>query len=89
MHRSFTGATAQAAILTASIPMERSDFLVFEDVMKLLHAEIAAAGSQSEWARQKRVNRTVVNTTLSGRRNLQAKVLTALGLEEITVYRRV
>jgi hypothetical protein len=88
MQQSFIRTAAHAAILT-SIPMERSEFLVFEDVMKLLHAEIAAAGSQSEWARQKRVDRSIVNTTLSGRRNLQPKILTALGLEEITVYRRV
>jgi hypothetical protein len=89
MQQSFTSAAAHASIHTASIPMERSEFLVYEDVMKLLHGEIAAAGSQSEWARQKRVNRIVVNMTLSGRRNLQAKVLTALGLKKITVYRRV
>jgi len=69
--------------------MERAEFLVFEDVMKLLHAEIAAAGSQSEWARQRRVNRSIVNRILSGRRNLQPKVLSALGFEQITVYRRV
>jgi hypothetical protein len=89
MQQSYTRAAAHAAIHTASIPMERSEFLALEDVMKLLHAEIAAAGSQSEWARQKRVNRSIANSILSGRRNLQPKVLTALGLEEITVYRRI
>jgi hypothetical protein len=89
MRQSFTTAAAHAAIHTASIPMERSEFLVYEDVLKLLHGEIAAAGSQSEWARKKRVDRSIVNTALSGRRNLQPKVLTALGLEAITVYRRV
>jgi hypothetical protein len=88
MQQSLTTAAAHAVIHTASIPMERAEFLVFDDVMKLLHAE-AAAGSQSEWAGQKHVNRSIVNSTLSRRRNLQPKVLTALGLEEITVYRRV
>ena len=88
MQQSFPRAAERAAIHTASIPMERAEVLVFEDVLKLLRAEIAAAGSQSEWARQKRVNRSIVNSTPLGRRNLQPKVLTALGLEEITVYRR-
>ena len=89
MQQSFTRGAAHAAILTASIPTERSEFLVVEEVMKILHAEIAAAGSQSEWARQKRISRPALNNALTGRRNLQPKVLRALGLEEITVYRRV
>jgi hypothetical protein len=89
MQQSFTSAAAHAAMLTASMPIKRSEFLVLEDVIKLLHSEIAAAGSQSKWARQKRVNRPIVNSILSGRRRLQPKVLSALGLEEITVYRRV
>jgi DNA-binding phage protein len=87
MQQSFTMAAAHAAILTAST--ERSEFLVVEEVMKILRAEIAAAGNQSEWARQKCISRPALNNALSGRRNLQPKVLRALGLEEITVYRRV
>jgi hypothetical protein len=89
MQQSFTSAAAHAAMPTASMPMERSEFLVFEDVIKLLHSEIAAAGSQSQWARQKSVSRPIVNNVLSGRRNLQPKILSALGLEELAVYRRV
>jgi hypothetical protein len=89
MQQSFTRAAAHADMPTASMPMERSEFLVFEDVIKLLHSEITAAGSQSQWARQKSVHRTTVNSILSGRRRLQPKILSALGLEEITVYRRV
>jgi hypothetical protein len=69
--------------------MKRSKLLVYEDVMKLLRAEIAGAGSQSKWARKKRVNRSVVNNAVSGRGGLQPKILAALGLEAITVYRRV
>ena len=61
MQKSFTSAAAHAAMPTPSMPMERSEFLVFEDVIKLLHSEIAAAGSQSQWARQKSVHRTIVN----------------------------
>jgi hypothetical protein len=89
MQQSFTSAAAHAAMPTASMPMARSEFLVFEEVIKLLHSEIVAAGSQSKWARQKSVDRTIVTSILSGRRSLQPKILSALGLEEITVYRRV
>jgi hypothetical protein len=78
-----------ADVVEGWLPMERSKLLVYEDVMKLLRADIAAAGSQSEWARKKRVDRSVVNTALSGRGTLQPKILTALGLEAMTVYRRV
>jgi integrase len=49
--------------------MGRSEFLLLEDVLKLL--EIAAAGSQSEWARIKGENRPVLNYALRGRRKLQ------------------
>jgi hypothetical protein len=89
MRKSFATAAAHAAMPTASMPVERSKFLVLDDVIRLLHSEIAAAGGQSQWARQKSVNRTSVVSILSGRRNLQPKILRALGLEEITVYRRV
>jgi hypothetical protein len=69
--------------------MTRSEFLLFEDVMNLLRNEIAAAGNQTEWARKKRLNRTTLNAILRGRRKLQPKLLKALGLEKITVYRRL
>jgi hypothetical protein len=85
VQQSFTS----AAVHADSTPIERSEFLVFEDVIRLLHSEIAAAGSQSQWARQKSVQRSNVNSMLWGRRRLQPKILRALGLEEVTVYRRV
>jgi DNA-binding transcriptional regulator YdaS (Cro superfamily) len=69
--------------------MQQSEFLLVEDVLKLLRAEIAAAGSQSEWARIKGVNRPVLNYALRGRRKLQPKILKALGLEKVTVYKRL
>jgi hypothetical protein len=83
------GVLSLAGVVEGWLSMERSKLLVYEDVMKLLRAEIAAAGSQREWARKKRVDRTVVNTALSGRGKLQPKIVKALGLEAITVYRRV
>jgi hypothetical protein len=83
------GVLSLVGVLEAWLPMERSKLLVYEDVMKLLRAEIAGAGSQSEWARQNRVNGSILNISQSSRRNLQLKVPTALWSEEITVYRRV
>jgi hypothetical protein len=69
--------------------MRQPEFLLFEDVLNLLRAEIAATGSQLQWARKKGVDRATLNAALRGRRNLQPKVLKALGLEEVTVYRRL
>jgi hypothetical protein len=69
--------------------MPQSEFLRFEDVVILLRAEIAAAGSQSEWARKHGVDRATLSAALAGRRNLQPRVLEALRLEQVTVYRRL
>jgi hypothetical protein len=68
---------------------QESQFLFFEDAIGLLRAEIAAAGSQLEWAKNKNVDRATLNGALQGRRKLQPKVLKALGLEQVTVYRRL
>jgi hypothetical protein len=67
----------------------RSEVLDGEDVIDLLRAEIAAAGSQSEWARKNRVGRVMLNAALSGHRNMPSDVLEILGLEKVTMYRRV
>lgn len=69
--------------------MRRSEFLLFEDVMNLLRDEIAAAGNQAELARKRRLSRTTLNAVLRGRRKLPANLLKALGLEKITVYKRL
>ena len=68
--------------------MAQSEILLYADVEYLLRAEIAAAGSQSEWARQKNVERSMLNAALRGRRNLPPDVIRALGLEPILAYRR-
>lgn len=68
--------------------MPKSEFLLLEDVLDILRAEVARVGSQSEWARQNEVSRTILNRILSGRRALQPKVLKALGLKETVVYER-
>jgi hypothetical protein len=71
------------------VSIQESQFLAFEDAMGLLRAEIAASGSQLEWAKNKNVDRATLNGALQGRRKLQPKVLKALGLEQVTVYRRL
>ena len=69
--------------------MRQTQFLLFEDAMGLLRTAIEAAGSQQEWAKSNGVDRATLNATLNGRRNLQPKVLQALGLEQVTVYRQL
>ena len=66
-----------------------SEFLLRADVIDLLREEIAAVGSQSEWSKKKRIERTTLNAALRGRRSFQPKLLKALGLEKVVVYRRV
>jgi DNA-binding phage protein len=73
----------------SSEAMAKSEFLVLEDVLNILRAEVATAGGQSQWARQNGVSRTILNRILSGHRNLQPKVLRALGLKETIVYTRL
>jgi hypothetical protein len=69
--------------------IQESQLLFLEDAMGLLRAEIIAAGSQLEWAKNKNVDRATLNGALQGRRKLQPKVLKALGLEQVTVYKRL
>ena len=49
-------------------------------------AEIAKAGSQSEWARKSGVHRTAINAILKGRKKVQHKLIVALGLKKIEAY---
>jgi len=57
-----------------------------DDVLNLLRAEIAKAGSQSEWARKSGVHRTAINAILKGRKKVQHKLIVALGLKKIEAY---
>ena len=59
-----------------------------EEVLNLLREAIADAGSQSEFARRKGVHRTALPAILNGRKNLQPKILTALGLKKVDAYTR-
>ena len=59
-----------------------------DDVLKLMRAAIAEAGSQSEWARRKGINRTAVSAILNGRKGLQPKIVAALQLRKVEAYTR-
>jgi hypothetical protein len=43
----------------------RRELLDSADVLKLLRSEIASAGSQTEWARQKSVDRVTISYVLN------------------------
>src|SRR5215475_1137838 len=53
-----------------------------------MRAAIAEAGSQSEWARRKGINRTAVSAILNGRKGLQPKIVAALQLKKVEAYTR-
>ena len=56
------------------------------DVLNLLRTEIIKAGSQSAWARRAGIDRPTINSILNGRRSLQPKVLSALGVKRVSAY---
>lgn len=60
-----------------------------EQVIAALRQACVSAGSQGAWAAAHGVSPTYVSDTLSGRRDLSDKVLAALGLERVIVYRDV
>jgi hypothetical protein len=67
----------------------KQTLLTEDDVLRLLRAEIAKAGSQLAWASQMGVERTIVNGMLHGKRRPQPKVLRALGLKIVVAYARL
>jgi hypothetical protein len=60
-----------------------------QDVLALLRAEVAKSGSQSKWARQHGVDRSVVSAVINGTKPLQPKIIRALGLKGTIAYARV
>jgi hypothetical protein len=59
-----------------------------DDVIGLLRSEVAKAGSQSKWAKEKGVSRVVVCRILGGNENVRDKIVDALELEKIEFYRK-
>jgi hypothetical protein len=62
------------------------ELLDFADVLKLLRSEISSAGSQTEWARQKSLDRVSVSYVLNERRLPSPRLLKALGLRKVVAY---
>lgn len=60
-----------------------------EQVLAALRQACVTAGSQDAWAAAHGVSPTYVADTLGGRRGPSGKVLAALGLERVIVYRDV
>jgi hypothetical protein len=58
------------------------------DVVRLLHQAVDRAGSQSAWARQSGVDRTLVNHVLRGKRPLPPTIIKALRLKKVVAYER-
>jgi hypothetical protein len=58
-----------------------------EDVRAMLRTAVEAAGSQIAWARAHRLSGVYVSDVLHGRREPAGKILAALGMEKIVMYR--
>ncbi len=57
-----------------------------QDVVRLLRSEVERAGGQSSWARRERIDRTVLNRVLRGRKSPTGEIIRALKL--CNVYAR-
>jgi hypothetical protein len=62
------------------IRRSRTRMLDDKDVIRLLRSEVDRAGGQSSWARQERIDRTLLNRVLSGRRPPSEQIIRALRL---------
>jgi DNA-binding phage protein len=56
-----------------------------EAVIRLLRSEVEKAGGQSEWARRERVNRTMLNKVLNGRKLIPPSIIKALKLRTVHI----
>lgn len=61
--------------------------LTEQEVMDRLRAAVAAAGSQKAYADSIGVSQSYLSDVLVGNRAPGEKILTALGLEAVTMYR--
>lgn len=61
--------------------------LTEDDIRARLRAAIDAARSQQTFARQHGISAQYINDVLNGRRKIGEKILDALGLERVVIYR--
>jgi DNA-binding phage protein len=62
-----------------------SHALIFDDeeVVQLLRAAVEREGNQVAFAKRHRLNRTLLNRILKGKRRVSANVVKALGLQKV------
>jgi DNA-binding phage protein len=58
-----------------------------KDVIRVLDAEVKRAGGQAAWSRQTGIDRTEVNKVLNGQRPPSKKMINALKLQRVYVFR--
>jgi len=56
-----------------------------QDVICLLRSQVDQAGGQSSWARRERIDRTLLNRVLNGRRPPSEQIIRALRLCNVYV----
>jgi hypothetical protein len=61
--------------------------LTDDDVRSLLRQAVEAAGSQRQWATVAKVSPVYVSDVLAGRKAPGSKILAALKLERVVLYR--
>lgn len=67
--------------------MKRYTFLTIEDVLELIRREVKACGTQQAFAVKVGITQGYVNDILRRKREPGPKVLEALGLEKVVVYK--
>lgn len=60
-----------------------------DQLLKMLARACKRSGSQANWAKAHGVSAAYVSDVLAGRRESGDKVLAALGVERVMVYRKV
>jgi hypothetical protein len=63
--------------------------MIDTQLISLLESAIKKIGSQAEWADMHGISRSYVNDVVHGRRTGGKKILDALGVNKVTVLRRV
>lgn len=63
--------------------------MIDQNTITLLKRAINNVGSQAEWADLHCISRAYVNDVLHGRRAGGKKILDALGVDKVTILRRV
>jgi hypothetical protein len=63
--------------------------MTIEDVIKALQKACAEAGDQKTWAAAHGLSGAYISDVIRGRRDPGERILTALGLERVTTYRKL